>query len=70
MFIFERERKHVHKWGRGRETGRERIPSRLHNVNTEPNSGLDLTILRWRPDLRSGVRATQVKIKNTCYSVI
>ena len=30
LFIyFVRERKHVHQWGRGREGGRERIPSRL-----------------------------------------
>ena len=29
--------------GRGRERGRERIPSRLHTVSTEPDVGLDLT---------------------------
>ena len=29
--------------GRDRETGRQRIPSRLHTVSTEPNVGLDLT---------------------------
>ena len=28
--------------GRGRETGRERIPSRLHAVSTEPEAGLEL----------------------------
>ena len=28
--------------GRGRETGRERIPSRLWAVSTKPNVGLDL----------------------------
>ena len=34
------------KWRRGRERRRERIPSRLHAVSTEPNAGLDLTNLR------------------------
>ena len=29
--------------GRGRERGRERIPSGLHAVSTEPDMGLDLT---------------------------
>ena len=29
--------------GRGRERGKERIPSRLHAVSAEPNTGLDLT---------------------------
>ena len=29
--------------GRHRERGRERIPSRLHAVSTEPNTGLDPT---------------------------
>ena len=28
---------------RQRERGRDRIPSRLHNVSTEPNAGLELT---------------------------
>ena len=40
---FERERERESKWGRGREKGRERIPSRLHTVSTEPNVGLQLT---------------------------
>ena len=33
----------MHKWGRGRETGRERIPDRLCAVSTEPNVGLKFT---------------------------
>ena len=37
LFIFEKER----AWGRGRETRRERIPSRLHAVRAQPVSGLD-----------------------------
>ena len=42
MFIsFEREREQ----GRGRENGRQRIPSRLHAVSTEPDARLDLTDL-------------------------
>ena len=36
MFILEIEQ------GRGKERGRERIPSRLHAVSTEPNVGLQL----------------------------
>ena len=32
-----------HELGRGRERGRERIPSRLRAVSTEPNTGLTLT---------------------------
>ena len=47
MFIyFERER----EWVRGRERGRERIPSRLHTVSTEPDAGLEPTnreIMTW-----------------------
>ena len=38
---FWREREH--KPWRGRERGRERIPSRLHAVSTEPSMGLKLT---------------------------
>ena len=38
-FIYLRER----EWGRGRERGRERIPSRFHAVSAEPNVGLELT---------------------------
>ena len=37
MFVFERERAQV---GEGR---RERIPSRLCTISTEPNAGLKLT---------------------------
>ena len=43
---FEREG----AWGKGRERGRERIPSRLHNDSTEPEAGLDTTnqeIMTW-----------------------
>ena len=29
--------------GRGRESGRDRIPSRLCNVSAEPDVGLELT---------------------------
>ena len=31
------------KQGRGRETGRERIPSRLQTVSSEPDVALELT---------------------------
>ena len=31
------------KQGRGRETGRERIPSRFCTVSMEPDSGFELT---------------------------
>ena len=47
LFIL-RERQRQHNWGRGREKegerGRERgrIPSRLHIVSPEPDSGLEL----------------------------
>ena len=34
---------HAHKQRRGRERGRERIPSRLCAVSTEPNTGLEVT---------------------------
>ena len=37
----ERERGRETKWGRGRERGRERIPSRLCAVSVEPDVGLD-----------------------------
>ena len=32
----------MHKWGRGRGRGGERIPSRLHAVIVEVNVGLKL----------------------------
>ena len=42
MFVyFEREREH--KWGRGRERWRERIPSELLAVSTETEVELDVT---------------------------
>ena len=33
------------KWGRGRESGRERmrIPGRLRMISAEPDAGLELT---------------------------
>ena len=33
----------MHKWGRGREREKERIPSRLQAVSAEPDAGLKLT---------------------------
>ena len=41
MFIYV-ERESLHKQEGGRERRRERIPSRLRAVSTEPNVGLDL----------------------------
>ena len=32
-----------HEQGRGRERGRERIPSRFHAASAEPSAGLKLT---------------------------
>ena len=45
MFVFERASTciHVHEWERGRERGRQRIPSRLHTVRAESNARLGLT---------------------------
>ena len=34
---------HMNEWGRGRERGRQRIPSRPQAVSTEPNVGLEPT---------------------------
>ena len=43
----ERKRERERMSGRGqRERGREIIPSRLHVVSTEPNTGFDLTTER------------------------
>ena len=39
----ESERERESKKGRSRERGRERIPNRLLDVSTEPDSGLDPT---------------------------
>ena len=33
----------AHEQGRGRERGREGIPSSLHALSAEPNVGLELT---------------------------
>ena len=33
----------MYEWGRGRKRGKERIPSRLHAVSTEPDAGLEPT---------------------------
>ena len=44
----EREKEQASRWGV--ERGRQRIPSRLHTVNTEPDAGLKLTnfeIMTW-----------------------
>ena len=50
FIYFERERESMCKWGRGKERGRERIPSRLHTTSAEPDAGLQLTE-RWDHDL-------------------
>ena len=36
----------IHKLGRGREKGREKIPGRLPPVSAELDAGLDLTTVR------------------------
>ena len=41
LFYFLRERETACEWGRGRERGRQRIPTRLHAVSTEPDAGLE-----------------------------
>ena len=46
FFVIKKHFKFIlteYKWGRGRERGRERIPSRLRTVCTEPHAGLELT---------------------------
>ena len=47
FFVFERkrEKERESEQGRSRERERGRIPSRLHNVSTEPAAGLELTNL-------------------------
>ena len=37
VIYFERQRQR--KWGRGRERGTQRIPSRFHDISTEPDGG-------------------------------
>ena len=39
----EREREREHEWKRGRQRGRKSIPSKLHAVSMEPNTGLNPT---------------------------
>ena len=49
LFIYF-ERPCEHQLGRGREMGRERIPSKRHVVNMKPDVGLELTnreIMTW-----------------------
>ena len=41
--FFERERERASQWGRGRERGKEKIPSRLHTFNAELDARLELT---------------------------
>ena len=46
------------EWGRGRERGRERIPSRLRAVRAEPDVGLELKnreIMTWA-EIKSQMR--------------
>ena len=38
----ERERERAHRWGRGSEGRRERIPSSLCAVSAESHAGLEL----------------------------
>ena len=41
--------------GRDRERGRERIPSSLHAVSAEPDTGLNLMMVRSWPEPKSRV---------------
>ena len=41
LFTFEREREH--EWERGRQRGRQRIPSRPHAASIDPDTGLEPT---------------------------
>ena len=43
IIYFERERAWGNEWRRGRERDRERIPSKLHAVSTETDTGLEPT---------------------------
>ena len=42
-FIILREERNRVQVGEGRERKRERVPSSLHTVNTQPDEGLELT---------------------------
>ena len=42
VYLFILEREHVHVWEGQREGERERIPSRLPTISTEPDAGLKL----------------------------
>ena len=44
LFIYFEKKEHT--WERGRERGREGIPSRFHAVSPEPPGGLDLVTVR------------------------
>ena len=58
---FERQTARVStSWERGRERGRESIPSRLHEVSTEPDAGLELTHRELLPEPKSRVGCRQV----------
>ena len=41
LFEGEKERETECKWGKGKERGRQRIPSRLCTISTEPDAGLE-----------------------------
>ena len=43
LSFFFRARKTEHEPGRGRERGKDRIPSRLHTISAEPHTGLEPT---------------------------
>ena len=50
FIYFERQSVKAHMGEEQRESDRERIPSRLHNVSREPNVGLELMnqeIMTW-----------------------
>ena len=87
IYLFEREREHEHAWAeRGKERGRERIPSRLHTVRAEPDVGLKLTnheIITWAKTImtwaenKSWTQPTksprcpsQVYFKRTCFLLL